>query len=339
MATDKSAQMHGLTPFASLFVGILTEPFHHHWPYIAACRELGVSYRLVNIMGDDWREALRESACDAFLVWPAMGYRPFRKLFDIRLREMEESLGLTVYPRYAETRLYEDKVRTAAWLRENDIPHPATRVFEREEDARTYAESAPLPLLVKTRLGAMASGVWIVRERSQLVRLIRKAFGKGLLADYRHRSEREKGFILLQEYLPVVSEWRLVRIGDSYFGHKKGKSGDFHSGSGLVDWTPPETRHLDFLHQVTETGKFRSMAVDTFETPDGKLWVNELQTVFSAKASVHQTKVDGKPGRFVRGVDGSWTFEPGDFARNACCNLRIQDVVCRFAAEKQGLQG
>jgi hypothetical protein len=44
------------------------------------------------------------------------------------------------------------------------------------------------------------------------------------------------GRALLQEYLSVAKEWRLVRIGDSFFDHVKGCGDGFHSGSGLVEW-------------------------------------------------------------------------------------------------------
>ncbi|MDA3873884.1 MAG: hypothetical protein PF795_07975 [Kiritimatiellae bacterium] len=309
-------------------LGIVAEPFHHHWPYIAACRELGVSYRLLDLRDDDWKEQITVSGCDAFLVWPCMGRKHLRETFDARLFSLESELGKRVYPAYHETVLYENKLRLAAWLREKNIPHAETHVWTNQEEAHAFAERAHFPVVVKTSLGAMGSGVWIVQNRKEYLRKIRQAFGKGLLADYRHRSERERGTLLTQTFLPNVNEWRMVRVGDSYFGHQKGKRGEFHSGSGLVDWAPPEKRHLDFLHAVTEAGRFRSMAVDLFETPGGDLLVNELQTVFSARTSVDQCRVDGKPGRFVRdSATGAWAFQPGDFARNACCNLRVEDLL------------
>ena len=113
-----------------------------------------------------------------------------------------------------------------------------------------------------------------------------------------------------------VKEWRLVRIGDSFFGHVKGRAAGLHSGSGLVEWDVPEERHLNFLLEVTEKGMFRSMDVDVFETTDGQLFVNELQAVFGASHSVDQMRKDGVPGRFVQNQERSgWIFEPGDFAQ------------------------
>lgn len=338
----------GLNPFANapdewkghqegICLGVVEEPFHHHWPYIAACRELGISYRVVRITDTDWSARVRESGCDAFLVWPSMGRRSLRVLFDDRLRIMEQEMDLRLYPRYGETWFYENKYRLADWLETMGIPHPETHRFQRREDALAYAEKAALPLVVKTGLGASASGVWVLRSRAKLRRWIRRAFRSGLLADFRHVSEAEAGSILLQSYVRIAREWRMVRVGDSYFGHVKGNRGGFHSGSGRVEWDEPTPRHLEFLREVCEKGGLRSMAVDVFETDAGELLVNELQTVFSARTSVDQTRVGGQAGRYVRRAVGSWHFEAGDFARNACCNLRVQDLLNLLAEERAGV--
>jgi hypothetical protein len=36
--------------------------------------------------------------------------------------------------------------------------------------------------------------------------------------------------------------------------------------------------------------------------------------------------VDGKPGRYIY-TKGKWLFEPGDFAKNACFNLRLDYIL------------
>ncbi len=322
-------------PGSGYRLGIVIEPFQHHKHYIAACRELGISYRLIDLCRDDWVACVRDSVCDAFLVWPSMSRRALRDLFDDRLRILEEDLGRRVYPSLRETWLYENKCRTRDWLEAYDIPHPPTRLFYQRRAAMAFAQNAELPLVVKTRLGAASNGVWIVHTRQRLRWWIWKSFFSGLVARMRHFSEAEAGFILLQTHLPRVKEWRMVRIGDSFFGHQKGEKGGFHSGSGLVDWSSPSEKHLDFLLRVTDTGGFRSMDVDLFETEEGDLLVNELQTVFGAAVSVDQMKVDGKTGRYVRD-DGarSWRFEEGDFARNACCNARVLDLLRILEGEK-----
>ena len=97
----------------------------------------------------------------------------------------------------------------------------------------------------------------------------------------------------------------------------------------------PTDRLLELLHRVTTVTGMRSMAMDLFELPDGRLLINELQTVFGASVAVHQLKCDGEPGRMVRVEAGRWRFEAGDFARNACANLRLLDAL-KLLAEDRG---
>lgn len=320
-------------------LGILREFMHDHKWYVAACRELGVSYRIIDLSANNWVERVRTSGCDAFLAWPSSYLHAWRDLFDDRLRLMECEMGFTVYPAYAETWMYENKCRTRDWLAARNVPHPRTWIFYDQSAALDFATKTELPIVVKTSLGASHKGVWIVRDRAELRRLVRQALTSGLLARGRHRTEAEAGFILLQEFLPDVREWRMVRIGDSYFGHPKGRVGDFHSGSGAVEWTPPEARHLDFLKQVTDLGGFTSMDVDVFETRDGKLLVNELQTVFGAGISVDQTRINGRAGRFVYlGGAAPWRFEEGDFARNSCANARVEVLLWHLERGVTGLR-
>ncbi|NBB78319.1 MAG: hypothetical protein GVY36_02575 [Verrucomicrobia bacterium] len=240
---------------------------------------------------------------------------------------MEQELGLKLYPDSSECWVYENKIRMRDWLQVSGFPHPRTWVFSRREHAEAFAADCELPVVFKTGFGAAATGVKVVRSRRQLRRIIRRSFGRGHVPAGHDMRDREWDRILLQEFIPDAIEWRMVRIGDSYFGHPKGRLGDFHSGSGRVDWAVPEPRHLELLHRVTQHGGFRSMAVDIFETIDGQLLINELQTVFGASTSIDQMRVEGRAGRMLRTQDGDWRFQEGDFARNACANARVLDLL------------
>jgi hypothetical protein len=316
-------------------IGILQNRAMYHTHYVRACLDLGLPFRVIDLGGDGWLSALKKGECSLFLAWPDATQTPWAKVYKDRCDVIEHELGLTIVPSSRERWMYEDKFRLRDWLVANEIPHPRTWVFTRREEARAFATECALPIVFKTGFGGAAAGVQIVRTRRALLEIVRKAFGRGHApAGHDHR-DREWGRLLLQEYLPEVREWRMVRIGDSYFGHPKGRVGDFHSGSKRVEWDSPSWPLLDLLHRVTEVGGFRSMDVDVFETPDGRLLVNELQTVFGTSTSVDQMRKDGVPGRMARLAEsGSWVFEPGDFARNACANERIRDALnrhCGFA--------
>lgn len=313
-------------------LGIVKNRAFRHTHYVAACRELRVPFRVIDVTRPDWWREVRACGCDAFVVWPDATSTPAAKLLKDRLDLLERELGAVVVPTSAERWVYEDKVRLADWLAGRGLPHPATHVFFDRASANEFVATCALPIVSKTAFGAAATGVRILRRRRNARALVARAFGRGLTVAGHDPRDRQWGFVLFQDFIEVAREWRLVRIGDAYFGHPKGRVGEFHSGSGRAEWDVPEARHLDLLHRVTEEGGFRSMAVDTFETAAGELLVNELQTVFGASTSVDQMRVEGQPGRMLRDGPGDWRFEAGDFARNACANARVLDLLQRWRA-------
>lgn len=312
-------------------LGITATRTYHHTQFVAACLELGVPFRVIDLYPADWWERFQASGCDALLAWPDAVAPSAAHVIKDRLDLLEVQHLVPVMPATHERWVFEDKYRLSDWLRTHDVPHPRTWVFSDRAEAEDFGSTCPLPIVTKTSFGAQAAGVRVLRSRAAVRATIAMAFGRGLVAGGLDQRERERGRVLFQEHLAVANEWRLVRIGDAYFGHPKGLRGGYHSGSGRVEWDVPEPRHLAFLHAVTEKGSFRSMNVDAFETVDGRLLVNELQTVFGASASVDQMRVGGVAGRMVREEDSGWRFEPGDFARNACANARVIDFLERWS--------
>ena len=310
-------------------VGIVRNSAQYHTKFVRACMEMSVPFRVVDLTAADWVDAVRASGCELFFAWPDVTTTPLAKLVKDRCDLIEHDMGLTVSPSRAERWMYEDKVRLYDWLRVHDVVHPRTWIFFDRNEAVEFAGRCELPIVFKTSFGAASSGVRIVRSRQALRAIVAQAFGRGMTPSGHDRRDKQWGSIILQEYLEVDKEWRLVRIGDDYYGHPKGRVGEFHSGSKRVAWDVPEPRHLELLHAVTEKGGFRSMDVDVFEASDGRLLVNELQAVFGASTSVDQLRVDGVPGRMVR-VGSGWSFEAGDFARNACANARVLDALWRW---------
>lgn len=311
-------------------VGIVRNAAQYHKHYVKACLEMGVPFRVLDLSGPDWVDRVGQSACGVFLIWPDAHLASWNVMIKDRVRVMEGALGLPVFPTSAEVWMYEDKRRMAYWLDSHEIPHPKTWIFYDRGACESFARTCRLPVVFKSNFGAAATGVRIFRDRAQLLRWVRKVFRSGFVPGGYDRREREWGSVFLQEYLERVKEWRLVRIGNSFFGHVKGSAAGIHSGSGIVEWDVPEERHLEFLKDVTDAGGFRSMDVDVFETPDGRLLVNELQTVFGAGHSVDQLRVDGRAGRFVCEAGGVWCFEEGDFARNYCANERVRYALEEF---------
>jgi hypothetical protein len=315
--------------------GIIKSFETQHYHIIDACRELGVPYRVIDISGPDWIEKIRKAECDVFLVWPVCFCTVWKQFYDERLRVIVEDLGRKLYPTYDELWMYESKRRMHYWLKSRGVPHPRTWVFYVRDEALEFARTAPLPIVVKTDLGAGATGVRIHRSRDSLIRDIRRTFRRGAVIRAGDPRDRQWGNILFQEYIPDAREWRMIRIGDAYFGYEKLKKGEFHSGTYLWRSSLPPSDLLDFVRDLTEKAHFTSMDLDILVSTDGRFYVNELQCVFSL--SHEACVVNGEPGRMVYVPDSrSWRFEAGSFSRNYLWNKRVKYVLRSLGAKPIG---
>lgn len=321
----------------NLKIGVITDAMYRFGYYESACRELGVPYCLIDITGDDWRNTVAAARCDIFVVWPYVQTAAGKALYDERVSIMEKELGMTVFPGSLAVWLYESKYRTAEWLQQNYFPTPQTFVFRNQADAEEFVDQrSDWPLLFKTDLGAEAYGIRILRDRAATLKLVEECFGRGIRLPRRAANDRERGAVMFQQFIPDAREWRMVRIGNSFFGRRKGKKGEFHSGSKIAEYDTPPRELLDLTRQVTDCGKFRSMSLDVLEDADGNYYIIELHAYFGC-STPHVMKIDGVPGRYVYNeAKGDYTFEDGDFNRNQSCNLRVEmllaDMELRNAA-------
>lgn len=331
-----------------------------HIGWIRACEEFSgkVAYRVVDLTAHDWLEAVQSEPFDLLLAKPGGLTALFKQLYDERIYILSGVYGYTVFPSPEEIFIYENKKLLSYWLKAKGIPHPSTTVFYNRDEALDHVSGCQYPLVAKTSIGASGSGVRILRSAGEAVKYIDDTFrGKGApqrsgpntdkgglfirglhylknpadipgkLNIYQIRAaSAQKGFVIFQEYVEHDYEWRVVRIGDSYFAHKKLKAGDKASGALLKNYDNPPVRLFDFAMEITESNRFYSQAIDLFETDRGFL-VNEMQCIFG-QSDNYQMMVDNKPGRYIR-RDGSWLFQEGDFARNECYNLRLQFLIDR----------
>ena len=329
-----------------------------HLPWLKACEDCGdkVSARTVNLTSRSWMEDIMAEPCDVLLAKPGGLTSLFKQLYDERIYILSRHLGYTVFPSPEEIYIYENKRLLFYWLKANNIPHPRTTVIYTFEEALNFLSGKVFPLVAKTNIGASGSGVKFLMDRQQAVNYTKAVFkGRGApqrsgpnlemggylsrgLHYLRHPSDiadklkiyctrvasLQKGFVIFQEVIDHSFEWRVVRIGDSYFAHKKIKAGNKASGSLLKNYDNPPLELLDFVNEITRKHNFRSQAVDIFESDRGYL-VNEMQCIFGQSDSF-QMMVDGRRGRYVFS-DSRWLFEEGDFAINECYNLRLQYLI------------
>lgn len=298
-------------------LGIIFDPAHYHKYYMTACMDLDISYEVIDIRKNDWLEEIKKSGCNGILVWPLITNIVLKEMIDERLRLIEEELKIEVYPPSREVWLLDNKRRVSDWLRANSFDQPETHCFFIEEEAVEFVNKVTFPVVFKTIRGSVSHGVMILKNKSETIKIIEKCFKKGIVQERSDPRNFQWDFVLFQEYLPDVEEKRMIRIGNSFICIDKVKVGDFHSGSGYMKWGDPGDNFLQMTKDITDKGSFKSMNVDFFITKDGRILVNELHTLF------HGPKIpdSGLKGRYTY-TQNNWTFEPGNYYRNYCCNLR-----------------
>lgn len=326
-----------------------------------SCRKYGVDYKYIDIVGENWLVEALNSSAEVFLLKPPGLLSYAKQMYDERIYVISKVLNKFIYPSYEEAFVYENKRVLSYYLEAKDIPHPNTYVFYNKHEAIEFSKSALLPIVAKTNIGASGSGVKILKSEKDLISYIRTAFKKGIqrrkgpnrnsgnpqiwlfkavkspnyflkkLKQYSLSAEdTQKHFVIFQEYIPHDFEWRVVKIGESYFAHKKVKIEDMASGTKGKIYDNPPFSLFDFMKKVCEKTGFYSQAVDIFETPNGEYLVNEIQTIFG-QSDAYQMIVDGNIGRYV--YKNGWIFEEGDFNTNESYDLRLSHAIEMISKE------
>ncbi|MDD2279767.1 MAG: hypothetical protein PHS05_11985 [Bacteroidales bacterium] len=329
-----------------------------HEPWLVACESSTqqIEYCVIDLTKHDWIENIVKFNPDVCLLKPSGKTSLFRTLYQERVEVIVRDLGYKVFPSYDELRIYENKRYFAYWAKANQLPHPQTCVFYSKKESVAFSKKCNYPIVAKLNIGASGNGVKIIKSSKELGAYIDRAFSEGIasrigpklgkgklfsrlwnkilhpkqlinrLKTYSQiAADKQKGFVVFQEFIPHDFEWRAVRIGDSFFAHKKLKVGEKASGTLLKEYSKPPLKLLGFVKEVTDKFNFRSVAVDIFETPAGDYLVNEIQCIFG-QSDPYQMLVYEKPGRYIY-KNSKWVFEAGDFNKNQSYNLRLEAIL------------
>lgn len=328
--------------------------------WIVSCRKFGIDYQIIDLTCFDWHEKVLHYKPDILLLKPSGLTAPFKELYDERLKILVEEHHFFCYPSLKEVLVYENKRYLSYWLKSQKIAHPETYVFYKESEALSHCDlTISFPIVAKTNIGASGSGVMVIPTKTELVNYIKNTFSgagenkrfgpnlkkgkiisrgiKLLLNPKRLRNRIEvyearakdiqKDFVLLQQFIQHEFEWRVVRIGKSFFAHKKLLLGEKTSGSLEKSYCTPPISLLNFVKSLTDQQSFDSVSIDIFEHNETYM-VNEIQCIFG-QSDGFQMKVDGEIGRYVH-LNDKWQFEKGDFNTNENYDLRLAHAISKF---------
>lgn len=326
--------------------------------WVASCEKMGnqLDFDVIDLTSNDWIDKVKSKDYDIFLTIPPGVTSLFKQLYDERIWMINNALKKLVYPSFTEILIYENKRSLSYWLKLNNLDAPDTFVFYHKNEALNFIKKATYPIVSKLNIGASGNGVKFLTDKIQAEAYIEQAFSSNGLSfksgpklkkgnlikkvkkvlfqkgyfsnrmkEYKALSiENQKGFVLFQGFVPHNFEWRCVRIGDSFFAHKKiVKKGKASGTLGKLYDNPP-LELFDFIYQFSNEFDITSAAIDLFEY-NGKYLINEIQCIFG-QSDEYQMLVDGKPGRYVR-KDDKWHFEEGLFNTNKNYDLRLAHAL------------
>ncbi len=318
-----------------------------------------ITFDIIEFTRNDWLEQITSKDYDLCVCRPPGRNANYKNLYDERVLILYNNLKRNIYPSLDEILIYENKKYLSYYLKANNIPHPETYVFYDKNEALEFCKYTKLPVVAKLNIGAGGSGVKILYSKNEIKNYINSIYSsKGLKRRwypnlrkgdffkrlkkrllkpgdaYQYFQEKrksalndvQKNMVILQAFIKNTIEWRVVKIGDSFFAHKKiAVKGELKSGTSKVEWGRPPDSLLDFTKIICDKHNLNSLSLDVFEDAEGNYYVNELQCFFGSK-NPHQMIIDGKPGRFVF-RDNNWIFEEGAFNTNNSFDLRVKHII------------
>lgn len=346
-----------------IFCILKNEDSDSHLEWENACKKYKMNYDIVELTSDKWYEEVTKKDYDCYLLKPPGRLSVYKQMYDERIYILGKVLGKMLYPSYEEVIIHENKKMLAYWLKAKGISHIETHIFYRKDEALKFINNFNFPIVGKTSIGSSGEGIVFLNNKKDALDYIERAFSKGIrrkigpglrqgnfflrginwithpkiavtkLKRYKiSLGEIQKHYIIFQKYVEHKYEWRTVKIGNSYFGHKKTKSGLMCSGSKGIEYIALPLNLLNFTKMICENNNFNCMSIDILEDGKDNYVVNEMQCIFGHEQD-HILEVDGKIGRY-KFVNDNWIIEEGNFNTNLSFDLRLQNAIKILDARK-----
>jgi len=287
------------------------EPFPRWTKYQRFLETNGFPFDIYDIHAHDWIE--KAGPLDVVVGLVSNEVSSLEEL-RVKYHFLETYLGKSCFPSADHALLYDDKCLEAYVAGALGLPFARTLISHDRDDAMALIETARFPLISKVNHSSGSMGVELVRRPRRARRIVRKAFSRG------GRSVhvpwfRQKNYVYFQEFIPNDGyDIRVVAIGDRFFGYyRKVLSGDFRaSGMGKVEKRALPEDAIRIAARVREALRSPQVVVDMVRGLDGRLAIIEYSILYQVETP-EQLMVDGVPGAYVLGKDGTIRFEPGRF--------------------------
>lgn len=174
--------------------------FSERW--MAYCESKNIPYKVVDSYQNDIVEQLKD--CDAFM-WHHNHMHPKDLVFAKQLLFSLEQAGKIVFPDFKTAWHFDDKLGQKYLFESLEIPFVNSFVSYNKEEALEWARTTNYPKVFKLRGGGGSWNVFLVKNKTEAIRIIRKAFSSG--------------FKQYDAWSNIKERWRKYRLGKcSFFG-------------------------------------------------------------------------------------------------------------------------
>jgi len=243
--------------------------FSDRW--IAYCKDQHIPYKIVDCYKSDIIQQLAD--CNA-LMWHFNHQSPKDVLFAKQLLYSVSKSCKKVFPDFDTVWHFDDKVGQKYLLEAIGAPLVPSYVFYTKQEALDWVNRIVFPKVFKLRGGAGSANVRLVRTKSDAIKLIHQAFGRGFspyeswsnlkerirkfrngktslfdvfkgvirlihTTDFAKVHGREKGYVYFQNFIPDNNfDIRVIVIDGKAFAIKRMvRENDFRaSGSGFIKY-------------------------------------------------------------------------------------------------------
>ena len=291
--------------------------FEERW--IKYCNENGIEYKIVNAYDTDIVKQLDD--CSAFM-WNFTQNKIEDQLFAKQLLFSLNAKGMKTFPVVEDSWHFDDKLGQKYLLESLNVPFVRTNAFYSKEVALQWLENETFPKVGKLRGGAGSAQVFLLKNKSQAVRIIKKAFGKGISmhnrfsvfkekmrlfkigrgyinilkaiyflifqSEYSKIHGREKGYVYFQDFIPNNDfDIRIVVVDSKAYAIKRFvRENDFRaSGSGNITYKREDfdERCVKIAFDVSKKLKSKSLNYDFIFDENNNPLIVELS--YTNKAS------------------------------------------------------
>ncbi len=275
--------------------------YNWHDEYAKHFLALGDKVDFLDFEKSNWMDQILQKDFDIFL-WRACHRPDLRDDAKGKIYFIDKILNKRIFPNWNMYYPYDNKIVQLFLMDKFKIPHPKTFYSRDKAEIEKFIKNSKYPIISKSSDGACGDNVRKYDDPASLTKHIEQIFSEEGLPTY-FPWVRQKGYVYLQEFLPVQKDLRIIVIGDKVelsFWRKNENSWIKNVSNGGKIYTNPVPENI--LNEAVSVNKKLNLhwcAFDIIVTND-KFYFLEFSSIFGfSRKTNYYEKAFGSPNAFV----------------------------------------